>query len=115
MNRPSMIDQGNAQISGKEIAGAGGQDGERDLRVGENLCGSANSAIAPQHNQHIRIRGNGTPDRLLTVVGGIGLKPAGVRPPEFLFFRSQQPPIHCDVSGVGFVNDGRSRLVSGNA
>jgi hypothetical protein len=75
----------------------------------------ANSAITAQHDQHIRTRCNGTPDGLITPVGGIRRKPASVCPPEFLFFRPQVTPIHRNVSSVRFVNDGRSQRVSGNA
>jgi hypothetical protein len=115
LHRASMIDQGNAKISGKEIAGARGQDGERDLRVSQNLCRSANSAITAQHDQHIRTRCNGTPDGLITPVGGFRRKPASVCPPEFLFFRPQVSPIRLDESSVGLINDGRLQRVRGNA
>jgi hypothetical protein len=110
-----MIDQGNAQISGKEIARARGQDGERDGRVSQNLCRSANSAITAQHDQHIRTRCNGTSDGLVTPIGGIRRKPASVCPPEFLLFGSQVSPIRLDESSVGFVYDGRLQRVRGNA
>jgi hypothetical protein len=88
VNRTAMSKQGYAQISGEQIAGSRGQHRERNLSVGQHLCGSANGSITAHHDEHIRIRGDRASNGLLTVVDRIGLKPVRVLPAEFLFFRS---------------------------
>lgn len=105
MNRPSMINQGNAKISGKEIAGSRGQHREGDVSVSQFLCRSANGAVAPQHDEQIRTRGNRKPNGPLTVVGRLRRKPASVLPTELLFFGPQVAPIHLNMSGVGLENN----------